>query len=63
MAEAAGLTVGALHHHEEIGLLVASLRTDAGHRLYARADQPYGYRICTARGHEGGLWSFMRPVN
>lgn len=38
LARRAGLSVRALHHYEEIGLLVPSARTDAGHRLYARAD-------------------------
>lgn len=26
-------------------------------------DQPYGYRIYSARDNEGGLWSFMRPLD
>jgi DNA-binding transcriptional MerR regulator len=33
-----GLTVRALHHYDEIGLLKPSLHTAAGHRLYATAD-------------------------
>ena len=33
---ATGLTVRTLHYYEEIGLLVASERSDAGHRRYAR---------------------------
>ncbi len=32
------LSVRALHHYEEIGLLVPSGRTEAGHRLYADGD-------------------------
>jgi DNA-binding transcriptional MerR regulator len=32
------LTVRALHHYDEIGLLEPSLRTEAGHRLYAGDD-------------------------
>ena len=35
LAERTGLSVRALHHYEEIGLLVPSGRTEAGHRLYA----------------------------
>jgi uncharacterized glyoxalase superfamily protein PhnB len=27
------------------------------------ADQPYGYREYTARDPEGGLWSFMKPLD
>src|SRR5688572_19997454 len=37
VAELSGLTVRALHHYDSIGLLVPSLRTAAGYRLY-RAD-------------------------
>jgi len=45
LAEAAGLTVRTLHYYEEIGLLVTSDRTDAGHRLYSQADLERLYRI------------------
>ncbi|MBV2354646.1 MerR family transcriptional regulator [Streptomyces sp. J2-1] len=34
----AGVTVRTLHHYDEIGLLVPSERTRAGHRRYADAD-------------------------
>ena len=34
----AGVTVRTLHHYEEIGLLVASERTHAGHRRYGDGD-------------------------
>lgn len=34
----AGVSVRALHHYDEIGLLVPSGRTDAGYRLYGRDD-------------------------
>ena len=30
--------------------------------VYAPVDQPYGYREYSARDPEGGLWSFMRPL-
>ena len=33
-----GLTVRALHHYDEAGLVRPSGRTQAGHRLYARRD-------------------------
>ena len=49
LAAATGLTVRTLHHYEEIGLLVASDRSDAGHRLYADADVERLYRICLLR--------------
>lgn len=38
LAERTGLSVRALHHYEEIELLVPSERTGAGHRLYAEED-------------------------
>ena len=34
----AGVSVRALHHYDEIGLLVPSARTEAGYRLYSRED-------------------------
>ena len=34
LAAAAGLTVRAIHHYEQIGLLTPSSRSEAGHRLY-----------------------------
>lgn len=49
LASATGLTVRTLHHYEEIGLLVASGRTEAGHRLYDDADVERLYRICLLR--------------
>ena len=30
---------------------------------YPPVDQPYGYREYGARDAEGGLWSFMRPLD
>jgi DNA-binding transcriptional MerR regulator len=38
LAQRAGLTVRALHHYDAIGLLTPSARSDAGYRLYNRAD-------------------------
>jgi DNA-binding transcriptional MerR regulator/uncharacterized glyoxalase superfamily protein PhnB len=49
LASATGLTVRTLHYYEEIGLLVASRRSDAGHRLYADADVERLYRISLLR--------------
>lgn len=34
LASRTGLSVRALHHYEEVGLLIPSGRTDSGHRLY-----------------------------
>lgn len=49
IADAAGLTVRTLHYYEEIGLLVPSSRSPAGHRLYGDADLTRLYRICALR--------------
>ncbi|MDQ1386314.1 MAG: hypothetical protein QOG65_3693 [Actinomycetota bacterium] len=49
LAAATGLTVRTLHYYGEIGLLEASARTAAGHRLYADADVERLYRICLLR--------------
>jgi DNA-binding transcriptional MerR regulator len=38
LAELAGVTVRTLHHYDEIGLLRPSQRSEAGYRLYDRAD-------------------------
>lgn len=38
LAARSGLSVRTLHHYDEIGLLVPSRRTPAGHRLYGRDD-------------------------
>ncbi len=38
LAELAGVTIKALHHYDEFGLLKPSQRTDAGYRLYNRDD-------------------------
>jgi MerR family transcriptional regulator, thiopeptide resistance regulator len=38
LAKRAGLTVRALHHYDDIGLLRPSARSDAGYRLYDRND-------------------------
>ena len=38
LARRTGLTVRALHHYDEIGLLIPSERTASGHRLYQHAD-------------------------
>src|SRR5918997_2608302 len=49
VARASGLTVRALHHYDEIGLLVPSARTEAGYRLYSEADVRRLYRILALR--------------
>ena len=38
LARRTGLTIRALHHYDEIGLLKPSLHTEAGHRRYTSSD-------------------------
>ena len=38
VADLAGVSVRTLHHYDQLGLVVPSGRTDAGYRLYDRAD-------------------------
>lgn len=38
LANRTGMSVRALHHYDEIGLLVPTLRTPSGHRLYQQSD-------------------------
>ncbi|MEO7217709.1 MAG: MerR family transcriptional regulator [Gemmatimonadaceae bacterium] len=49
LARNTGMSVRALHHYDEIELLKPSLRTDAGHRLYDRADIERLQRIHSLR--------------
>ncbi|MDQ6777935.1 MAG: DUF151 domain-containing protein [Actinomycetota bacterium] len=49
LARATGLTTRALHHYDGIGLLVPG-RTEAGHRVYSRAEVERLYRILALRG-------------
>ncbi len=49
LARATGLTTRALRHYDGIGLLVPG-RTEAGHRVYSRADVERLYRILELRG-------------
>ena len=49
LAALAGVTVRTLHHYEEVGLLIPSARSDAGHRLYSVDDLSRLYRILALR--------------
>src|SRR3954471_4589058 len=49
VAAATGLTVRALHHYDDIGLLAPTGRSDAGYRLYADEDVRRLYRIAAFR--------------
>ena len=48
LARATGLTIRALHHYDDIGLLVPA-RTESGHRLYSRGDVERLYRVLALR--------------
>ncbi|MEV6412086.1 MerR family transcriptional regulator [Kribbella sp. NPDC051718] len=50
LATATELSVRALHHYDEIGLLQSVRRTAAGHRLYDEADVSRLHRILALRG-------------
>lgn len=49
LAHASGLTVRALYHYDEIGLLSASERTASGHRRYTEGDLRRLYRVRALR--------------
>ena len=63
LADRTGLTVRTLHHYEAIGLLVASDRSDAGHRRYGAADVDRLYRICLLRDLGLGLPEIGRALD
>jgi DNA-binding transcriptional MerR regulator/uncharacterized glyoxalase superfamily protein PhnB len=44
-----GLTVRTLHYYDEIGLVVPTGRSDAGHRWYATGDLTRLFRVCLLR--------------
>lgn len=49
LAKRAGLTVRTLHHYEELGLLRASGRSEAGYRRYGEADVLRLHRVLALR--------------
>lgn len=49
VARAAGVTVRTLHHYDELGLLVPSVRSQAGHRLYGDGDLHRLYEVLALR--------------
>ena len=50
LAEQTGLTVRALHHYDEIGLLAPSLHNSAGHRRYTEDDVRRLHHVIALRG-------------
>ncbi|MEZ5183599.1 MAG: MerR family transcriptional regulator [Acidimicrobiales bacterium] len=63
LADRTGLTVRTLHHYEAIGLLVASDRSEAGHRRYTAGDVDRLYRICLLRDLGLGLPDIARALD
>ncbi|MEA2450062.1 MAG: MerR family transcriptional regulator, thiopeptide resistance regulator [Thermoleophilaceae bacterium] len=49
LADATGMTVRALRHYHEVGLLVPSERSEAGYRLYSHGDVQRLFRIRALR--------------
>ena len=49
LARLTGITVRALHHYDEIGLLIPSHHTESGHRLYTRRELLRLQHIVTLR--------------
>ena len=49
LVKATGLTVRALHHYDELGLVRPSERTGGGHRIYERGDVERLYRVLALR--------------
>lgn len=49
VATLTGLTVRTLHYYDEIGLVVPTGRSDAGHRWYATGDLTRLFRVCLLR--------------
>jgi DNA-binding transcriptional MerR regulator len=49
VATATGLTVRALRHYDQIGLVTPSARTSGGHRLYTGADLALLYQVTALR--------------
>ncbi|WP_026423729.1 MerR family transcriptional regulator [Actinokineospora inagensis] len=55
LARATGVTVRALHHYDQLGLLVPSTRTSGGHRAYTGDDVRRLHHIVALRGFGLGL--------
>lgn len=49
VATATGLTVRALHHYDQVGLVTPSVRTSGGHRLYTGPDLRRLYQVTALR--------------
>lgn len=63
LARRTGLTVRALHHYDEIGLLSPSRTSESGHRLYADADIVKLHQIITLKQLGFALDEIGRVLN
>ncbi len=63
VARLAGITVRTLHHWDEIGLLLPSARSRAGHRLYDQDDLLRLQQICIGRGLGLSLEQIRRTLD
>ena len=63
LAASTGLTVRALHHYEDIGLLTPEQRTPAGHRLYGTPAIERLYRIGLLRRYGLSLDQIRRTLD
>lgn len=63
LARAAGVTVRTLHHYDEVGLLKASARSDAGHRQYSANDVNRLYRIQFLRRMDFSIAEITRALD
>ena len=63
LATASGLTVRALHHYDSVGLLTASGRTAAGHRIYSAQDVARLYQTQFLRRLDLSLAEITRALD
>ena len=63
LASATGLTVRALHHYEQIGLLKPAGRTSSHHRLYDERDVERLYHVLTLRELGVSLAEIRRTID
>ncbi|MEO6571841.1 MAG: MerR family transcriptional regulator [Ilumatobacteraceae bacterium] len=63
LSRTTGLTIRALHHYEEIGLLTHVERTPAGHRIYGRASVERLYRVGLLRRYGLSLGQIQRTLD
>ncbi|MBC3916320.1 MerR family transcriptional regulator [Undibacterium sp. CY18W] len=63
LASRTGLTIRTLHHYDKIGLLTPSARSEAGYRLYDRADIKRLHRIQALRRLDLSLAEVADVIN